>query len=120
MAVARHIADMQTIADLSFARGAPAAGAKVRRARGHGAPPPPGAPPSEARGRLVDRVAACMSQDGPFDPEWDMVNSSLISLGVCLDCTRPKADRQGRCRSAADVVARAETAVRARAAPGGN
>jgi hypothetical protein len=62
----------------------------------------------QVRSEILSRVSACVGRDGPFDPEWDMVNSGVLSLGVCLDCGRPPAARVDDCKRALDVINRAD------------
>jgi hypothetical protein len=59
------------------------------------------------RGELLPRVGGCVARDGPLDPEWDMVNSAVLSLGVCLDCRRARDEQVTQCRRAHDVLQRA-------------
>jgi hypothetical protein len=111
MAVARHVGEMENIAVLPFTK--PRAKGKLHQETQ--CPTPEAAlVAAEAKGPLPERVSACMSQDGPYDAEWDMVNSAVISLAVCLDCARPKDDRMARCQRVADVVKRAEQTVKSR------
>jgi hypothetical protein len=59
------------------------------------------------RGELLPRVGGCVARDGPLDPQWDMVNSAVLSLGVCLDCPRPLGERTAQCRRARQVLGQA-------------
>jgi hypothetical protein len=59
------------------------------------------------RGELFTRVGGCVARDGPLDPQWDMVNSAVLSLGVCLDCRRGRDEQATQCRRARDVLLRA-------------
>lgn len=59
------------------------------------------------RGELLARVGGCVARDGPLDPQWDMVNSAVLSLGVCLDCRRARQEQVTQCRRAHDVLQRA-------------
>jgi hypothetical protein len=68
------------------------------------------------RGPLLDRVGGCVGRDGPYDPEWDTVNSAVLSLGVCLDCSRPPEQRGGDCKHAIEAIDRAAKAVQRGAA----
>ena len=109
MAAARHVGELELLASGTF------------RPPGRGKPRPAGCPTpesqlaiNEVRGALTDRVSSCMSQDAPFDAEWDMVNSAVIALQACVDCARAKDDRAARCRWVADQVKRAEQAVKSR------
>jgi hypothetical protein len=85
----------------------------ARALSGPGAPAPCRSPAIEELGRavreeLLGRVGACVAQDGPLDPEWDMAYSSVLALGECLDCSRATDEQAARCRRALDVVRRIE------------
>jgi len=108
MAAARHVGELQMLASGTL----PSPKAKGKPA---GCPTPESQLAlNEVKGTLPDRVSSCMSQDAPFDAEWDMVNSAVISLAACLDCARPKEDRTARCKWVADQVKRAEQSVKGR------
>jgi len=109
MAAARHVGELELLASGAFK---PAARGKRQPVV---CPTPEGQLVlDEVRGALPDRVSSCMSQDAPFDAEWDMVNSAVIALGACADCTRAKDDRATRCRWVAEQVKRAEQSVNGR------
>ena len=36
----------------------------------------------QVKGELADRVRICVGQDGPLDPEWNLAEASLASLGA--------------------------------------
>jgi hypothetical protein len=67
----------------------------------------------QIKGELLDRAAGCVGQDGPLDAEWDMVNSGLLSLGVCLDCRRTPGERAADCKRSREIIARAEKSAHA-------
>lgn len=58
---------------------------------------------------LGDRVRICVGQDGPLDPEWNLLDASLASLGVCMDCGRSVPSRTPDCQHAADQIAQAQS-----------
>ncbi len=58
---------------------------------------------------LGDRVRICVGQDGPLDPEWNLLDAALASLGACIDCSRSAPIRTADCRHAADQIAQAES-----------
>lgn len=109
MAAARHVGELELLAAGGFK--SPARG-KAKQAV---CPTPEGQIAlNEVKGTLPDRVSSCMSQDAPFDAEWDMVNSAVIALGACLDCARAKEERATRCHWVADQVKRAEQSAKGR------
>ena|SRR5215471_7470986 len=60
--------------------------------------------------QLEGRVSACVAKDAPLDAQWDLANSAVLSLGLCLDCARPPEERAARCRRALDILASIPTA----------
>jgi hypothetical protein len=72
-----------------------------------GACPSPAARETEqmVRGEFLPRVDACVARDGPLDPQWDVVHAAVLSLGVCLDCSRPRAEQAAQCRRARELLA---------------
>jgi hypothetical protein len=73
---------------------------------------------ADVKGALLDRVAACVGRDEPFDAEWDMLNAGVLSLGVCLDCSRPAKARSVDCKRSRDIVDRVERSARKQATGG--
>ena len=68
----------------------------------------------EVKGDLSDRVRICVAQDGPLDAEWNLLDASLASLGVCVDCARPTPARSTDCQRTARLITQAETEAAAR------
>jgi hypothetical protein len=90
------------------ARAHPAPGpAGAKRAGGSTACPSAAAGETEktVRGELLPRVDGCVARDGPLDPQWDVVHAAVLSLGVCLDCSRPRAEQAAQCRRARELLA---------------
>jgi hypothetical protein len=58
---------------------------------------------------LADRVRICVGQDGPLDPEWNLLDAALASLGACIDCSRSLPNRTTDCRHTADQLAQAQS-----------
>jgi hypothetical protein len=63
----------------------------------------------QVKGELADRVRICVGQDGPLDPEWNLLEAALASLGNCIDCTRMSEGREVDCQRTAARVTQAET-----------
>ena len=57
------------------------------------------------RGELLPRVDTCVARDTPLDPQWDVVHAAVSSLGVCLDCARPKTERAAQCQRSRELLA---------------
>ncbi len=62
----------------------------------------------QVKGELADRVRICVGQDGPLDPEWNLLEAALASLGNCIDCTRMSEGREVDCQRTAARVTQAE------------
>ena len=69
---------------------------------------------SQVKGDLADRVRICVGQDGPLDAEWNLLDASLASLGVCVDCARPAPSRSTDCQRAGSLITQAESEAAAR------
>ncbi len=63
----------------------------------------------QVKGELADRVRICVGQDGPLDPEWNLLEAALASLGSCIDCTRMSEGREVDCQRTAARVTQAES-----------
>jgi hypothetical protein len=86
----------------------PAAGrAGSKRAGGASACPSAAAGETEkvVRGELLPRLDGCVARDGPLDSQWDQVHAAVLSLGVCLDCSRPRDEQVAQCRRARELLA---------------
>jgi len=116
MAAARHVGELEAMATGAYLAPLKGKRAAKDRARSAACPTPEAQLAlNEVKGALPGRVSSCMSQDAPLDPEWDMVNSAVIGLSACLDCSRSKDERATRCKWVADQVKRAEQSVKTRA-----
>jgi hypothetical protein len=62
----------------------------------------------QVKGELADRVRICVGQDGPLDPEWNLLEAALASLGNCIDCTRMSEGREVDCQRTAARITQAE------------
>lgn len=63
----------------------------------------------QVKGELADRVRICVGQDGPLDPEWNLLEAALASLGSCIDCTRMSEGREVDCQRTAARITQAES-----------
>jgi len=85
----------------------PAGHSSSKSGTNRGCPSPSaGALEQVVQGELLTRIGGCVARDGPLDPEWDLLHSAALSLGVCLDCPRSLDERTAQCRRARDVLGR--------------
>jgi len=70
----------------------------------------------EVKGPLGDRVRGCVAQDETFDPEWNLLDSAMITLATCADCNRAAKTRAPDCKRAGDLVIQAEDGAKKPAA----
>ena len=63
----------------------------------------------QVKGELADCVRICVGQDGPLDPEWNLLEAALASLGACIDCTRMSEGREVDCQRTAARITQAES-----------
>jgi hypothetical protein len=61
----------------------------------------------EIKGPLLDRIRGCVAQDETFDPEWNLLDTAMISLTTCADCARAAAGRRPECQRVTDLVRQA-------------
>jgi hypothetical protein len=54
-------------------------------------------------------VRICVGQDGPLDPEWNLLEAAVASLGECIDCTRMSEGREVDCQRTAQRIDQAES-----------
>ena len=98
-------------------RAARAAGVTGKAARRDGCGSPAMAQVVEqVKGPLAERVRGCVAQDETFDPEWNLLDSAMITLATCADCGRPASGRSPDCKRVAALVAQAEEGVKKRSA----
>ncbi|HMF40373.1 MAG TPA: hypothetical protein VKQ32_06755 [Polyangia bacterium] len=67
---------------------------------------------SDAFNNLTKRTGACVSRDSELDSQWAQLDSSVLALGRCIDCTHPQADRLTGCQHMLDLVNSAEKSMR--------
>ena len=61
---------------------------------------------------LSKRTGACVARDSELDAQWAQLDSSVLALGRCTDCTHPQADRLIGCQRMLELVDAAEKSMR--------
>jgi hypothetical protein len=94
-----------------------AALAAAKRADKNGAPPSCHAADgdrglSQGFDNLSKRTGACVARDSELDSQWAQLDSSVLALGRCIDCTHPQADRLIGCQRMLELVDAAEKSMR--------
>jgi hypothetical protein len=67
---------------------------------------------SRAFDNLSKRTGACVSRDSELDAQWAQLDSSVLALGRCIDCTHPQADRLTGCQRMVELINSAEKSMR--------
>jgi len=67
---------------------------------------------TDAFNNLTKRTGVCVSRDSDLDGQWAQLDSSVLALGRCIDCTHPQADRLTGCQHMIDLVNSAEKSMR--------
>ena len=67
---------------------------------------------SDAFNNLTKRTGVCVSRDSELDSQWAQLDSSVLALGRCIDCTHPQADRLTGCQHMLELVNSAEKSMR--------
>jgi hypothetical protein len=60
---------------------------------------------------LVGRTGSCTARDSPLDGQWSQLDSAVVALDRCIECTRPRADRLVGCARVLELVTAAEKAT---------
>jgi hypothetical protein len=66
---------------------------------------------SQAFDNLTKRTGACVSRDSELDAQWAQLDSSVLALGRCIDCTHPRDDREIGCQRMLELVNSAEKSM---------
>ena len=67
---------------------------------------------SQAFDNLTKRTGACVSRDSELDAQRAELDSSVLALGRCIDCTHPREDRETGCQRMLELVNSAEKSMR--------
>ena len=56
-------------------------------------------------------ASSCVAKDSELDSQWNQVQSAVVALDGCVDCTRPGAARTTSCQRANELLEAAEKAT---------
>ena len=56
-------------------------------------------------------ASGCVARDSELDSQWNQVQSAVVALDGCVDCTRPRAMRTVSCQRATDLLDAANKAT---------
>jgi hypothetical protein len=56
-------------------------------------------------------ASTCVAKDSELDSQWNQVQSAVVALDGCVDCTRPRAARTTSCRRANELLDAANKAT---------
>ncbi|HEY6475274.1 MAG TPA: hypothetical protein VI456_01760, partial [Polyangia bacterium] len=49
-------------------------------------------------------ASSCVAKDSELDSQWNQVQSAVVALDGCVDCTRPRAARTTSCQRTNDLL----------------
>jgi hypothetical protein len=56
-------------------------------------------------------ASSCVAKDSELDSQWNQVQSAVVALDGCVDCTRPRAGRATSCQRANELLDAADKAT---------
>jgi hypothetical protein len=72
-------------------------------------------PDSQRWSAMVDLfsrdASGCVAKDSELDSQWNQVQSAVVALDGCVDCTRPRAARTTSCQRANELLDAANKAT---------
>ncbi len=88
----------------------------VKKAKADGAPDACRAEAENQRASaMVDLfgrdASGCVARDSELDSQWNQLQSAVVALDGCVDCTRPAAARATSCQRARELLDAAEKAT---------
>jgi hypothetical protein len=98
--------------------------ASMRRAAAGHAAKPPSSPAKNCRDQPEERalaaqidmigqgVSRCVAQDAPLDGAWNLVQSAVMALQICADCSAERAAREKGCGQVPQLLAQVEKNLR--------
>lgn len=67
---------------------------------------------AQAVNDLSARTSACVARDAELDSQWNQLDSAVLALGRCNDCTNPRDDRLVGCRRVLELITSAEASMK--------
>jgi hypothetical protein len=67
---------------------------------------------AQAVNDLGARTAACVARDADLDSQWNQLDSAVLALGRCNDCTNRRDDRLVGCKRVLELIAAAEASMK--------
>jgi len=67
---------------------------------------------AQAVNDLSARTGACVARDAELDSQWNQLDSAVLALGRCNDCTHPRDDRLIGCKRVLELIASAERSMK--------
>jgi hypothetical protein len=67
---------------------------------------------AQAVNDLSARTGACVARDAELDSQWNQLDSAVLALGRCNDCTHPRDDRLIGCKRVTELIASAESSMK--------
>ena len=67
---------------------------------------------AQAVNDLSARTGACVARDAELDSQWNQLDSAVLALGRCNDCTNPREDRLVGCKRVLELIASAEASMK--------
>ena len=61
---------------------------------------------------LGARTGACVARDAELDSQWNQLDSAVLALGLCNDCTHGRDDRLIGCKRVLELIASAERSMK--------
>jgi hypothetical protein len=61
---------------------------------------------------LAGRTSACVARDSPLDSEWAQIESAVLALGQCADCTLARETRLRACRRVLELTDSAQSTAK--------
>jgi hypothetical protein len=67
---------------------------------------------AQAVNDLTGRTGACVARDAELDSQWNQLDSAVLALGRCNDCTNRRDDRLVGCKRVLELIASAEASMK--------
>jgi hypothetical protein len=95
-----------------------------RAAAAHHAARPPSLPAKNCRDQPEERalaaqidmlgqgVSRCVAQDAPLDGAWNLVQSAVMALQICADCSKEPAAREKGCAQVPELLGQVKKNLR--------